>query len=1247
MSEFTNRRGVNLVESTSLQLGWFFRPQETSDQGIDAHVEKAIGDVGTGRLLAIQIKSGRSYFKEPTDDGWVFRFDAKKAKLWLGHALPVLVVLVDVEGEVAYWQHISTRTVVSTGKGFKVVVPREQTMGEADHEWTHIASGLESRAADRYDFAITVLPPSVRRKLDRPPAERLDAAILALHLAEGRSNPRGTIESLLATSPGWIERGASWAWQAVASYAAEHDQLDLSTVAFQRAAAAAPDSRGPLLAAAALNLMEIDRSRAAELLAQAVAAGGAPILIAVAETLLRHPEGDAGPRDMTPLLLSDSEAVRTCAVAQSLLSDQAMRADDIDASCNHAHLALQADPQASHTMVALGEALIKRSITSKRHVDDLSTAIDVLERALDQRNAWAGPTLPALRPLIRAYGLSGEYDSMLERCAPAPVGTASQDEAADPHIRRNALYAAHFAGRRDMLHQLAAALGDSAQDRIAKFRTGVLQLEYEDQAALWAEDLCRAVAEADYEALVIAVIALASLGHDERARLVPLVEKSIAPASYLDLAEALITARSDLDAALPTLRSLARRDPVAAEYLIGNLTAAGRHADAARECLALYEQNGNPDFLIVRAQILLKGKHPDAEAAALDAVNVASGFPTERASLLTYLAARAGDRNDWDTAEKRLTEVLRLTATPAAEEVWRVVIAQVNQGRLRRAANTIAQYRPMVNTRDEAKLWLEANSVIPWDEAKASEALSLARRFNDPKLSTALLGRIISVTRGVPENSEAEAGASDEPDVDSDLEERRRLAQGAVPAVLHRQAFAALDDLISQFGDATGVTVLRGDPDQLIAEMTNQLQKAAAAAAQFEDLITAAQEARVPRGFLATIRGQSYASMLVQRTMGALVSGTADDDEHELDVQAAAEAIGRPVVVEAATLLVLTGLPSRRRLEGQFPTLLLPADAMRDIHRASFDIRTLAGSPGTAGWDQERGSLILWELSGDEFTRQLRRAQAVEDLAQDLSIRTSNELSLFPGIGEDPKHASWLQSIQLAHDQGVALWSDDLGLRRLARGTGVTCFGTPALIDALRDRALESASTKLAQDTVLDRTAADNRELALDLVVDVPLHLDDLLWIAEQDGWLPHTGGLVLSRASWWAWQATPIQDLLTLYEQIAANNPDSLPAWQYAAMLGAGRAFQPTDNAVKILAALVLLGFGNGPAADTAADGARRARRVAEELGLPDPVAQLPAAASTLARYEQMPGDPEQIVGAIIAHLQETSEQHGRSPDA
>ncbi len=694
MSEFTNRRGVNLVESESLKLEWFFREQATSDQGIDAHVEKAPIEVGTGRLLAIQIKTGESYFDEPTEDGWVFRFGAKKAKLWLGHALPVLVVLVDldVDGGVAYWQHISSRTVVSTGKDFKVEVPRSQVLSEADAEWTHIASGLESQAVDRYDFAITQLPPSVRQALEnRPATERSDAAVLALHLAEGRSNPRGTTLALLATSPGWIERDASQAWQAIASCAAEHDLLDLSAEAFERAASATPEGHGRLLAAAALHMMPSDRQRCEELLTQAEATGHAPLIVAVVKALLEHPEGDAGPRRIDPMLLTDSEAVRTSQVAQSLLSDQATRAGDLDAACYHAGLALDADPENSAVMVSRAETLIRRSNSHKQHIDDLPTAIQLLERALDQRRTWAGPALDALVPLAQAYGLNGQFEMMLERCLPSPQGTASPDEAEHPRIRRNALYAAELAGRRDLVDDLAAKLDESVQDRIARLRTGTLQLTPEEQCALWAEELTRAIADTDYEAVATSAIALASLGQDERSRLVPFVERSIIPETLLELATALVTAKTDLDAALPALRSLARRNMVAAEHLILKLTAAARYTEAAQACSALYEYSGNPYFLIIRAQCLLDGKADDAEDSALTAANSTSGYPTERTRLFSYLGAQAADRDEWDIAETHLTEALRLRVNPAPVEVWRVVLAQVNQGKLRRVIlNTIS-----------------------------------------------------------------------------------------------------------------------------------------------------------------------------------------------------------------------------------------------------------------------------------------------------------------------------------------------------------------------------------------------------------------------------------------------------------------------------------------------------------------------------------------------------------------------------
>lgn len=52
------------------ELGWLFREQPTEDYGIDAHVEIVEHEDVRGRLLALQIKSGESWFRETTEGGW-------------------------------------------------------------------------------------------------------------------------------------------------------------------------------------------------------------------------------------------------------------------------------------------------------------------------------------------------------------------------------------------------------------------------------------------------------------------------------------------------------------------------------------------------------------------------------------------------------------------------------------------------------------------------------------------------------------------------------------------------------------------------------------------------------------------------------------------------------------------------------------------------------------------------------------------------------------------------------------------------------------------------------------------------------------------------------------------------------------------------------------------------------------------------------------------------------------------------
>jgi hypothetical protein len=103
--------------------GWLFREQPVHDYGIDAHVEIVEKEKATGKIIAIQIKAGMSYFEEESDSAYVFRTDKRHVEYWTGHSLPVIVVLYHPEKDVLFWRSVSEETTQSTGKGWKINIP--------------------------------------------------------------------------------------------------------------------------------------------------------------------------------------------------------------------------------------------------------------------------------------------------------------------------------------------------------------------------------------------------------------------------------------------------------------------------------------------------------------------------------------------------------------------------------------------------------------------------------------------------------------------------------------------------------------------------------------------------------------------------------------------------------------------------------------------------------------------------------------------------------------------------------------------------------------------------------------------------------------------------------------------------------------------------------------------------------------------------------------------------------------------
>lgn len=130
-TEQTNRLGVTIMGQRVLEAGHVFREQQTSDFGIDAHIEIKDGATATGRLIAAQIKAGPSYFSNQDETGFWHYVSDRHRDLWINHSLPVILVLCDVDKRNCYYEIVSDETCIRAGNGWKILVPKNKTITAA------------------------------------------------------------------------------------------------------------------------------------------------------------------------------------------------------------------------------------------------------------------------------------------------------------------------------------------------------------------------------------------------------------------------------------------------------------------------------------------------------------------------------------------------------------------------------------------------------------------------------------------------------------------------------------------------------------------------------------------------------------------------------------------------------------------------------------------------------------------------------------------------------------------------------------------------------------------------------------------------------------------------------------------------------------------------------------------------------------------------------------------------------------
>ena len=399
----TGRMGVSAASLVFEAWGWLFREQPIEDYGIDAHVEPLDGPEQPARqLLALQIKTGASFFAEETQDGWWFRDTRRHWHYWLGHVLPVVIILYNPQTGKLFWQHADASLVQLTGEEGKLLIPRSQVLDSSGAGRDRLRQIVgEFRRADPLADSLPLLPPSAAAKrrgvLRATTARPENTMMVAWQLANGRHQPDLTADSLLKGRPSWLSDGGGQFEAAIGAYANDHGHREIARRAFELAAAYDRPDRDRLLSIAALLAVAQDDAEGAEAdLAQVTSAGGLfPRLARAAITDRARPPAAAEESEVNRVVReADPAELAGEPTLLNVLASLAVRRGDLDEAIRQFELAAVADPAYPAGRLQLARALLARAAagTAVLAHQDLGRARALAFQCLEDMRRWAGPS---------------------------------------------------------------------------------------------------------------------------------------------------------------------------------------------------------------------------------------------------------------------------------------------------------------------------------------------------------------------------------------------------------------------------------------------------------------------------------------------------------------------------------------------------------------------------------------------------------------------------------------------------------------------------------------------------------------------------------------------------------------------------------------------------------------------------------------------------------------------------------------
>ncbi|KXF54879.1 hypothetical protein AXA44_39745 [Rhodococcus sp. SC4] len=846
---------------------------------------------------------------------------------------------------------------------------------------------------------------------------------------------------------------------------------------------------------------------------------------------------------------ADQLGVQSGLAARTLRGNPVTR-DLADDGMRLAQWAVELRPNNEGTRLALAQTTLAVLVSmigrAAADVDDEISrrARQVESEAMSVRDAlcdWGGSTGSALAVAARARSIQGDFSGALRMLLPAPDGVASQQESRDPEVVRLGAFIARATGNDELALDLAAKNVNRVEGEL--MRAAVLgsrpQMASEAKAALFAAlELSDGDHHDDFQALMALSRRFNSLDRTEQ----DTVAEHITRLGKLDpdLAEVMrarvLLSQGDHEEALRCVRGLERRTELAIEAHADALVASNRAAEAAH--LVFDEGMARGDIPLAAEALALAMDNGLVEIArdiALTLLGREDSKPV-RLKALRALQRIARSEAKWSDTESRTGQVIQELGAnnlPVPEiEYWRLAEALYFQEKFEKALTVLLQ-APAVsfNEREKAQLFL---SIIrrAIDEQRTHADVRTGPTvadLGDPKLYAMFMRAAADWTDDEQIAAAAMSVVFTAPDSTSFTETQ----------IADFRDYT--EKYFTQHGENTSITRLTIEDDNL-DPLVEFLRAGDARQQALEELAHEVRIGRFPLAALSDAAGRTTTESLIRRDLGFIV---AVDDDAGLGEQTARAALDGRAVVDTTALVVapLTGR-AFKKLAANFDAVIVPGPVREDIARARTSLAMK--STATLGWDSRAQRPVFSEISPDE-------AQAHADAAEQVWA-DSQGFQVAP-ITAVARHDRWLSAITVAQELGVAVWADDIAIRRFARTMGVPAFGSLDVIRALDNEADVTAAIAALRDNKV-----------VDLPIDQPWHS-----LAYRDEWrFDSSFAIAISRPAAWHDIPEAINEFQSLIRLRPSDmDPQTTAAWTHLAANGLALATDPPTRP-KVVSALL-----------------------------------------------------------------------------